>query len=191
MLPVVLLSLCLISALISRMLLVQAAFRFNLWWGLGIFVPFGPMFFRLCHPEEARKARIFGLAALALAFFYALSAPSIVPTNRFGMPKSVHGEASKSKGFSLPFKNHLFFGAKPTPAPSPTAAPTPTLQERLLANERELAQLREWNEQLRLKKRDLLHSDVDGNRQYEVELASYNAAYARAVAERTTLHTGK
>jgi len=186
MLPLVLLILAIASALISRFLLLRAAFGLSVWWGLGIFFPFGPIFFRLCHPEEARQARLFGLAALALTFFYLLSAPSIVPTGRFGTGKSAGAITNK---FTLPFRDHLFFGAKPTPLPTP--APTPTLAERRAANAKELAQLRQWNEQLRIKKRDLLHSDVDGNRQYESELASYNAAYTRAVAEHTVLSAQK
>ena len=191
MLPLILLGLALVSALISRVLLVQAAFRFSIWWGLGIFAPFGPIFFRLYHPDEARRARLFGLAGLALTFFYVLAAPSIVPINRFGMPKAEKATAAKAKKFDLPFKDHLFFGAKPTPVPVATPAPTPSVQERLVANAREIAKLRQWNEELRVQKRDLLHSDVEGNRRYEVELASYNAEWAKAVADRTALSTQK
>ncbi len=190
MLPQILLGLALVSALISRVLLVQAAFGFSIWWGMGVFAPFGPVIFRLCHPEEAQRARLFGLAALALGFFYVLAAPSILPPiNRFGMPKAEKTSAAKAKSFSLPFKDHLFFGATPTPAP--VAAPTPTLAERRAANAHELAQLREWNEQLRVQKRDLLHSDVEGNRRYEVEFASYTAAWTKAVAEHTALSAQK
>ena len=101
MLPLILLGLALASALISRFLLVRAAFRFSIWWGLGIFLPFGPMFFRLRHPDEARHAWLFGVAGLALTFFYVLSAPSIVPINRFGMPKAEKATASMAKKFSL------------------------------------------------------------------------------------------
>jgi hypothetical protein len=35
-----------------------------------------------------------------------------------------------------------------------------------------------------LKKRDLLHSDVKGNIAYDAELAQYEAALARATAEK-------
>jgi hypothetical protein len=38
-----------------------------------------------------------------------------------------------------------------------------------------------------LKKRDLLHSDVAGNEAYTVELAQYNAALAKATAEKNAL----
>ncbi len=189
MLPLVLISLAVLCALISRALLVQAAFTISVWWGLGIFIPFGPMVFRLYYPDEARRARIFGLAALALAFFYVMAAPSIVPINRFGMPKAARAEKGEAKKFSLPFKDRLFFGAKPTPAPTP--APTPTLAQRRATNAHELAELRNWNDQLHVQKRDLLHSDVEGNRRYEVELASYNAAYTKAVAERNALAAQK
>ena len=191
MLPLILLGLAFVSFLISRILLVRAAFRFSIWWGLGIFAPFGPMLFRFCHPDKARQAWLFGLAALALTFFYVLSAPSIMPAiDRFGMPTE-KTTAAKAKKFALPFKDHLFFGAKPTPVPVATPAPTPTLQERLVANAREIAKLRQWNEELRVQKRDLLHSDVEGNRRYAVEFASYNAEWAKAVAERTALSAQK
>jgi len=61
------------------------------------------------------------------------------------------------------------------------------LEERRIANNREFQRLAEWNEALRLKKRDILHSDVRGNIAYEAELAQYNAALAKATAEKNAL----
>jgi hypothetical protein len=66
-------------------------------------------------------------------------------------------------------------------------APTPTLDEQHAANAKEFERLRQWGESLRIRKRDLLHSDVDGNREYVVDLALYNQALAKATEERIIL----
>jgi hypothetical protein len=47
------------------------------------------------------------------------------------------------------------------------------------------------DEQLKLRKRDLLHSDIEGNRVYAVDLASYNDALAKATAEKNALANAK
>jgi hypothetical protein len=70
-------------------------------------------------------------------------------------------------------------------APKPAA--TPSRDERLAANATEFERLRRWQEELRLRKRDLLYSDVEGNRQYVVDLALYNQALAKATEERNAL----
>jgi len=62
-----------------------------------------------------------------------------------------------------------------------------SLDERRAANTREFARLNAWKDALRLRKRDLLNSDVAGNEAYTVELAQYNAALAKANAERSAL----
>jgi hypothetical protein len=49
----------------------------------------------------------------------------------------------------------------------------------------------EWSEALRLKKRDLLHGDVQGNIAYNAEVAQYNAALAKATAEKNTIFGAK
>jgi hypothetical protein len=81
--------------------------------------------------------------------------------------------------------------AKPKAATSPTPVTTPSLTERLAANRKEMERLDKWSQALRLKKRDLLHSDVEGNIAYNAELAKYNEALAKATAERTALTAGK
>lgn len=70
-------------------------------------------------------------------------------------------------------------------------APTPAWDERLLVNAIELERLRKWDEELQRRKRDLLHSDVEGNRQYVVDLALYNQALAKATEEREALAAQK
>jgi uncharacterized protein YccT (UPF0319 family) len=70
---------------------------------------------------------------------------------------------------------------------APTPAPTPSIEERRAANTAEFERLNKWGEELRIRKRDLLHSDIEGNRQYNADLALYNAAVAKATAERNAL----
>lgn len=78
-----------------------------------------------------------------------------------------------------------------TPTPrnltAPTPAPTPSLEERRAANAKELERLQKRAEELRLRKRDLLHSDKEGNRVYAIDLLEYNEALAKATAEKTAL----
>jgi hypothetical protein len=50
-----------------------------------------------------------------------------------------------------------------------------------------LERLTEWSKALRLKKRDLLHSDVQGNLAYNAEVAEYNDALTKATAEKNAL----
>jgi len=71
------------------------------------------------------------------------------------------------------------------------AAPTPTREQRRTANAKEFDRLRGLEEQLRLRKRDLLHSDTEGNRVYAIDLASYNDALAKATAEKNALAIAK
>jgi hypothetical protein len=63
----------------------------------------------------------------------------------------------------------------------------PSLAERQAVNNAEFERLRAWSEKLRLQKRDLLHSDEEGNRAYNLELAQYNAALEKASAEKASL----
>lgn len=64
---------------------------------------------------------------------------------------------------------------------------SPTIADRQAANAAEFERLRAWGEKLRLKKRDLLHSDTEGNRAYQLELGQYNAALERANAEKAAI----
>ena len=75
--------------------------------------------------------------------------------------------------------------------PSPSVAPTLTLDQRRATNAKELERLHEVEEQPKLRKRDLLHSDTEGNRLYAIDLASYNDALAKATAEENTLASTK
>jgi hypothetical protein len=61
------------------------------------------------------------------------------------------------------------------------------LAERRTANATELERLRGIEAELKLRKRDLLHSDTEGNRVYAIDLASYNEALAKATTEKNVL----
>ena len=74
---------------------------------------------------------------------------------------------------------------------APTPASTPALAERRAANTAELERLHGIEAELKLRKRDLLHSDTEGNRIYAIDLASYNEALAKATAERNALASAK
>jgi hypothetical protein len=177
-LSLVLLGVGVLCALIGRVLLVIAACRISLAWTIGLFLPFGPTFFRLNYPEEARSSAMFRLATLPCIGGYLLLG-GVMPgswhsfrPDKISSTKLVHYATEKPT-------------VKSALAPSPVA--TPSLEARRAANQQELARLQKCNDQLRLRKRDLLHSDVQGNREYVVDLALYNEALAKATTEHTSL----
>ena len=183
MLPFIFLGAAVILSLISRGLLLVAAINISVWWALGIFLPFGPTFFRLNYPEEAKRSMWLRIAALPCFGAYLLMGP---------------GQAMKApKWRSLdagPSSAHLVHYAleKPATPPSknlatPTPVPTPSLEERRAVSAQELESLQKRAEQLRLRKRDLLHSDKEGNRVYAIDLSEYNEALAKATAEKNAL----
>jgi hypothetical protein len=65
------------------------------------------------------------------------------------------------------------------------------LEQRRAANATELERLRGIEAELKLRKRDLLHSDTEGNRIYAIDLAAYNEALAKATTEKNALATAK
>ena len=173
MLPLVFLGLGLLCALISRILLLIAASKISGWWVVGVWLPFGPLFFRLSYPEEARRSMMFRMATLPCLFLYLIMGPG--PTLSYYKRKSFKPHPPQSAQLAYAIE-------KPAVAASP-----PSLGERQAANAAELERLRKWSEALRLQKRDLLHSDVEGNRVYVVDLALYNQALAKATAEKNAL----
>lgn len=161
----------LVCSLIGRILLIGAAFGVSIWWGVGVFLPFGPMLFRLRYPDLASRSRYFRLAFLpCLLAYFVLQQPN-------GFSKLHQLELLESTQAPAAPANHY--------ASEKTAVPSP--EERHTANNRELERLKAWSEELRLKKRDLLHSDVQGNIAYDAELGQYEAAMAKAMAERQAL----
>ena len=159
-----------VCALIGRILLIGAAFGVSVWWGLGVFLPFGPLLFRLNYPDLAPTSRYFRLAVFPCLLAYFVFQPT---------------------GFSKLRRYEVLKSAKQTAAPTNHYAieqlAQPLAEERRAANQREFQRLNAWSEALRLKKRDLLNSDVQGKIAYQAELAQYNVALAKATADKQAL----
>ena len=159
-----------ICALIGRILLIGAAFNVSVWWGIGVLLPFGPLLFRLSYPDVAPTSRYFRLAVLPclLGYFY------FQPTGLANLRRLEVLKSSKE-------------AAAPTNRYAMESMAQPNIEQRLIANQREMDRLNLWSNQLRLKKRDLLHSDVKGNVAYQAELGQYEAALTKATAEKHAL----
>ncbi len=187
MVSLIFLGLAIVCALISRILLVTAAIKISGGWAFGVFLPFGPLFFRLNYPEEARNSYFFRVATLLCVFGFVIYQPRMT----LHMPK-IHPTATSPR-----LSNQTVGYAMEKPGTSkkvsgtPTPAPTPTLAERRAANAIELERLHEIEAELKLRKRDLLHSDTEGNRSYAIDLASYNEALTKATAEKNALATAR
>src|SRR2546428_13896613 len=109
-----------LCALIGRILLIGAAFGVSIWWGLGVFLPFGPLFFRLSYPDLAPLSRKFRLAVLpCLLGYFALRTGPILP----------HYKQLTRKPVPFAPANHY--------ALEKISARQPTLEERRTANNRE------------------------------------------------------
>jgi hypothetical protein len=163
-----------VCILIGRILLIRAAFGVSVWWGLGIFLPFGPLVFRLSYPDLAPLSRTFRLIALPciLAYFVLRPGPlSGSQFDRFFKHKEVPSAPANHYGLEKISK----------------AIAAPNVEQRRAINATELERLSAWSQALRLKKRDLLHSDVQGNLAYNAEVAEYNAALTKATAEKNAL----
>jgi hypothetical protein len=165
-----------ILMLIGRILLIGAAFGVSIWWGLGIFLPFGPLLFRLSYPDLAPMSRTFRLFSIPCIFAYFVLGPGTLP--------SLHSSRSfKQDEVPNAPANHYAL-EKPSKSNGP---PAKNLDERRAANAKEMERLTAWGETLRIKKRDLLHSDVEGNAAFNVQVAEYNAALKKANDEKNTL----
>jgi hypothetical protein len=170
-----------ICALISRILLFVAAIRISAWWAMGVFLPFGPTLFRLNYPDEARPSFIFRVGTLGCVFLYLVQGPA----GLIGLShRSSSDQSDTSKGYGIELAKYFSRGSKNAPPSDPR-----TVDERRVANGREFERLNKWSEALRLRKRDLLRSDVEGNQAYETDLQEYNAALAAANAEKQALAT--
>jgi hypothetical protein len=163
-----------------------AAIDISVWWALGVFLPFGPLFFRLNYPEQARNSFLFRVATLLCFFGFVVMRP--------GLSLSLYNDHSTSSSPQW-LKQPVRYAMEKTVTSKKTnpaaAAPTPTREQRRTANAKEFDRLRGLEEQLRLRKRDLLHSDTEGNRVYAIDLASYNDALAKATAEKNALAIAK
>ena len=158
MAALIFLAIGLLCMLIGRILLIGAAFGVSVWWGLGIFLPFGPLLFRLSYPDLAPVSRTFRLVALPCILGYFVLRPASLSGSHFD-------QFFKHKEVPSAPANH--YGLEKI------AIAAPSLEERRAVNVKELERLTAWSEALRLKKRDLLHSDVQGNIAYNAEVAEY------------------
>jgi hypothetical protein len=175
------LGLAIVCALISRILLVTAAVNISASWAFGVFLPFGPLFFRLNYPEAARNSYLFRVATLLCVFGVVISQPRMMLHTPKIHPTAASPRLSKQTvGYAMEKP-----GTKVASTPMP--APTPALEQRRAANTTELERLRGVESELKLRKRDLLHSDTEGNRVYAIDLASYNEALAKATTEKNAL----
>ncbi len=184
--PVVFLLLAALCGLVSRCLLIKAAWCVSKRWRFGIFLPFGPYFFRRQYPEDVQRARMFQLAAIPFVFIYVLVSPELIPDTRV---KFVRVGPPGQEKHALSVGGHVFsFGGKVAePTMKPQQVETVSTEERRVAHEREMKRLAEWSDALRIRRRDLLKSDVEGARAYDRDATAYNAALAKATAENATL----
>lgn len=162
--------------LIGRILLISAAFSVSIWWGLGIFLPFGPLLFRLSYPDLAPMSRTFRLFAIPCILAYFVLGGGRLSgshTDQFFKQKQVPAAPA----------NHYALEQKVS---KPSILPT-SLDERRAANAKEMERLTAWAEALHVKKRDLLRSDVEGTKAFNAEVAEYNAALAKATAEQSAI----
>ena len=174
MAALIFLALGLVCILIGRVLLIRAAFGVSVGWGFGIFLPFGPFLFRLSYPDLAPLSRTFRLIALPcfLAYFALRPGPLSASTlDQFFKQKEVPSAPANHYGLEKISK----------------AIVAPTVDQRRAINATELERLTAWSQTLRLKKRDLLHSDVQGNLAYNAEVVEYNVAVTKATAEKNAL----
>src|SRR4051812_47553429 len=135
-------------AVLARVLLFIDALKISAGWAFGTLLPFGPLFFRLSYPDEARRSMMFRLATLACIGLYLITGPG--PSLRNLKREKV----SKSANQSMQPGDNVYGMEKSN---------GPTLEQRRATNAQEMARLQKWSEELRLRKRDLLHSDVEGN----------------------------
>ena len=182
---IIFLSLGLLCAVVGRALIVAAAFRISWRWGIGVLLPFGPLAFRRNYPDDARLARPFQLATLPCFVLYLFLGPGMGASiiSRPFSQKTPAAASMPATGFAL---------EKPRPSHKSNNGfalfrTDPTIEQRRVTNAREFERLTSKDKELKLRKRDLLRSDVEGNALYARNLAEYNAALTQANAEKNEL----
>lgn len=187
MVAFIFLGLAIVCALLSRILLVTAASKISTGWALGVFLPFGPLFFRLNYPDEARKSYFFRVATLLCVVGFVIYQPRMrLHMGKFHPTAASPRVSKQTVGYAMEKP-----GSSKKVAVTPAPAPTPTLAERRAANTTELERLRGVEAELKLRKRDLLHSDTESNRVYAIDLTAYNEALAQATTEKNALAAAK
>ena len=128
MVSLVFLAVGVVCILIGRILLIGAAFGVSVWWGLGIFLPFGPMLFRISYPDLAPWSRTFRLIALPCILAYFVIRPGAPDYDKFFKQKPVP---------SAPANHYALEKVSKVMASS--------VEKRREANEKEFARLAAWN----------------------------------------------
>lgn len=134
---------------------------------------------------------MFRLATLPCLLFYIFLGPGLTPTAyyRYKVRRSQPPPpAATATGYAMEAPGQT---AKRANSLGPLVILSPSIDDRMATNAAEFERLRGWSEKLQLQKRDLLHSDAEGNRAYNLELANYNAALEKANAEKNTLVKSK
>jgi len=160
--------------------------RYQRMVGTRSFLPFGPLFFRLNYPEQARDSYLFRIGTLLCIFGFVVMRPGWSLSTHNG-----HRTTSFPQRPNQPVGYAMEKPAPPKKTSPAVAVPTLTLDERRATNAKELERLQGMEEQLKLRRRDLLHSDTEGNRLYAIDLASYNDALAKATTEKNALASAK
>lgn len=168
MVALIFLAVGLLLMLIGRILLISAAFGVSVWWGFGIFLPFGPLLFCLSYPDLAPMSRTFRLFALPCILAYFVLEGSSLSGSHFFKHKDVPAGPANHYGLEK----------------------SGNLQERRIANAKEMERLTAWAQTLHLKQRDLLKSDFEGAKSFNAELAEYNGALVKATAEQAAIWPG-
>jgi hypothetical protein len=127
---------------------------------------------------------MFQLATLPCIFFYILLGHSPQFTRPYHQNLGLAQQAPVH-----PAAYQMELNPHPTSSPSKAIA-LPSIEERRTANALELERLRLWNEALRLRKRDILRSDVESTRVFNQDASAYNAALEKANAEKVALAPG-
>src|SRR5690348_4866041 len=92
----------LLCALIARGLLLVAAFSISFLWGIGVLLPFGPLLFRLSYPEQAARARIFGLISLPCYLGFMTLGPGLGALSfHRGVVEKDLASTSKASGYAM------------------------------------------------------------------------------------------
>ncbi len=120
----------LVCAFIGRILLVKAAFGVSTGWGLTVlFVPFGPLFFRMNYKELAYPTRYWRLATgpLLLLFFFNGGTDSVTSFfHRFSKEDTTEEASAGDTHFHLPVPSKIIASLKHTDSTADTNAATPS-----------------------------------------------------------------
>jgi hypothetical protein len=133
------------------------------------------------HWQEARRGFLIQLCAVPFLLMAFVSIPKEVQA-RYAKSLQGHEEADFKR---LPKSKPVVSGTSKPPTPTP--APTPTLEERLAANQREFDRLNQWYDVLSSRRRDLTRLDQEGIRQFNTEVAQYQAALQKARGDQAAL----